>query len=95
MQDLPILDFSRFLFQRGVDVGELAVQLAADAVDGGDDDQRDAGSNQTVFNGGSTGLVLYETRNKILHNTNSMGTLAVELRFGPAGVLSTVTMHVP
>src|SRR6476646_278791 len=55
------------LFQRGVDRGELVVQVGAEAVDHSDDRQRNAGGNQAVFDGGGAGLVLHETRNKVLH----------------------------
>src|SRR3978361_1697787 len=62
-----LLVCNRRLFQRGVDRRELGVQGAAESVDDGDDRQRDAGRNQAVFDGGSAGLVLHETRNQVLH----------------------------
>ena len=63
---LPLARNSR-LFQRAVDRGELAVQVAAEAVDHSDNRKRNAGGNQAVFDGGGTGLVLHKTRNQILH----------------------------
>src|SRR3569832_2643799 len=50
------------LLERGVDRRELAVQVAAKAVDDGDNGKRDAGGDEAVFNGGSAGLVLHLTR---------------------------------
>ena len=44
------------LLQRAVDRGELGVQRGAEAVDDGDDRERDAGGNQAVFDGGGAGL---------------------------------------
>ena len=58
---------NRRLLQRGVDRGELVVQVAAEAVDDGDNGERDASGDQAVFNSSSAGLVLHKTRNKILH----------------------------
>src|SRR5262249_10485993 len=40
------------LLERGVDRGELGVQVGAEAVDDRDDRQRNAGGNQAVFNRG-------------------------------------------
>ena len=57
----------RTLLQRGVDIAELGAQAATDAVDCTDDRERDAGCNQAVFNGGRAGLILHETRDKVLH----------------------------
>src|ERR1700733_8692515 len=62
---LPIRD--RRLFQRGVDRAELGVQVGAEAVDHSDDGERNAGCNEAVFDGGSAGLILHETRNQIFH----------------------------
>src|SRR5689334_12596114 len=67
------------LFQRAADRGELRVQAGAEAVDHSDDRERDAGSDQAVFDGGGARLVLHETRNQVLHKTNSMYTWLVEL----------------
>src|SRR5512141_428154 len=58
---------NRRLLQRGVDRGELGVQVGAEAVDHCDDRERNAGGNQAVFDGGGAGLVLHETRNQVLH----------------------------
>ncbi len=42
---------------------ERRIQLGADGVDGGDDHHRDAGGDQSIFNGRGAGLV-FEERNK-------------------------------
>jgi hypothetical protein len=39
------------LFQRGADRGEIGTELTADALNGDDDRDGDAGGDQTVFNG--------------------------------------------
>ncbi|MGY4346299.1 hypothetical protein ACVWXM_002766 [Bradyrhizobium sp. GM7.3] len=52
------------LLQRAADRGELGVQRGAEIVDDGDDGQRDAGGNQTVFDGGGAGFIFRETRNQ-------------------------------
>src|ERR1700736_2584941 len=57
----------RRLLQRGGDRAEGAGKLGADALDGGDDRERDTGGDQAVFDGGCAGLILDETRNEILH----------------------------
>src|SRR5207302_4526526 len=76
----PLMPYANSrLFQRGVDRVEVGAQLRAEAVDGGNDGQRNAGGNQAVFDGGGAGLVLHETRDKVLHQTNSMYTWLVEL----------------
>src|SRR5262249_53785014 len=62
------------LLQRAVDRGELGVQVAAEAIDDRDDRQRNAGSNQAIFDRGGAGLVLHETGKQVLHNSNSMYT---------------------
>src|SRR5258708_26860694 len=50
------LEFNRpekgSLFQRGADRGEIGAELSADALNGDDDRDGDAGGDQTVFNGG-------------------------------------------
>src|SRR3954471_19459359 len=79
------------LLQRGRDRAEVAGQLGADALNCGDDRNRDAGGNEAVFDGGSAGLVLHKTRNEILHKITPVYTWLIELMFGLAGVLSTVT----
>src|SRR3954451_9335801 len=79
------------LFQRAVDRRELGVQGAAEGVDDGDDGERDAGRDQSVFDGGGAGLILHETRNKVLHRGLHVYTW-LRTQGGLSGVLSTVTM---
>ena len=55
------------LLKRRVDSPELGAQIATDAVDCTDDRERNTGSNQAVFNGGSAGFVVQETRKKFGH----------------------------
>src|SRR5262245_37487090 len=55
------------LAQLGVDAAELRVQGAADAVDDGDDGNRDAGGDEAILDGGRARLVLHEARNEGLH----------------------------
>src|SRR6516164_9254695 len=62
----------RRLLQRGVDRVELGIQVAAEAVDDSDNGERNAGRDEAIFDGGSAGLVLHETRNEILHRCDSM-----------------------
>src|ERR1043166_3942324 len=57
------------LLERVVDRGELAVQVATEAVDDRDDRQRNAGCNQAVFDRGGAGLILHETGKQVLHNS--------------------------
>src|ERR1035437_9880683 len=59
------------LFQRGVDRGELVVQVGTEAVDHSDDRERNAGCNQAVFDGGGAGLVLQETGKELGHGKSS------------------------
>ena len=61
------------LLQRGVDRGELGVQVGAEAVDHSDDREGDAGSNQSIFDGGSASLVLQEADKKLGHKGESPG----------------------
>src|SRR6185503_8772747 len=61
LSDRPVL------LEAGRDRAELGVQRAAEVVDDGDDRERDAGSDQAVFNGGGAGFILHETRNEVLH----------------------------
>src|ERR1700716_1217706 len=68
------------LFQRGVDVAELAFQGGTEAVDHSDNRERNAGCNQAVFDGGGAGLILPETRNQVLHQVTPCVHVAVELR---------------
>src|SRR6516165_7562794 len=55
------------LLERAVDRSELRVQRGAQAVDGGDDRERNAGRDQAVFDRGGARLVLHETSNQVLH----------------------------
>ncbi len=48
------------LLELGRDVIELGVEAGADRVHGGDDHHRNAGGNQSVFDGGGASLVLQE-----------------------------------
>src|SRR5215813_12720139 len=57
------------LLERGVDRGELGVQVGAEAIDDRDDRQRNAGGNEAVFDRGGAGLVLHETGKQVLHNS--------------------------
>ena len=54
------------LFELGRHTGEGGIEFGAQAVDRGDDGDRDAGSDQAVFDGGGAGLVLQE-RNELKH----------------------------
>src|ERR1700688_2395813 len=64
----PLKLVGRFrLLQRGIDRGELGVQVGAEAVDHSDNRERNAGCDQAVFDGGGAGLILHETRNQVLH----------------------------
>jgi hypothetical protein len=53
----------RSLFELGRDARELIVELAAEAIDHGDDRNRNARGNQAIFDRGSPRIVLQE-RNK-------------------------------
>jgi hypothetical protein len=46
------------LLDRGADFGEFRAERAADAVDGGDDHDADAGRNDAIFDGGSTAFIV-------------------------------------
>ena len=48
------------LFQLGRHRGKCGVELGADAVHGGDDDDGNAGGNYGVFDGGGAGFVLHK-----------------------------------
>jgi hypothetical protein len=56
------------IFQQGRDAGEFGVQRAAETVDHGDDGNRDAGGDQTVFDGGGAGFIL-QKRDNLGHET--------------------------
>src|SRR5438445_286902 len=62
----PISDRAELL-QRIVDVRELGVQVGTEAVDHSDDRERNAGCNQSIFDGGGSGFIIQETRNKFGH----------------------------
>src|ERR1700682_3318066 len=62
-----MLSRSPSLLQRGVNRGELGVQGGAEAVDRGNNRNRNAGRDQAVFNGGSARFVIQETRKKFGH----------------------------
>src|SRR6478736_5140992 len=73
LSDRPVL------LEAGRDRTELGVQRAAEVVDDGDDRQRDAGSDQAVFNGGGAGFVLHETRNEVLHRLLPKSTRGLQM----------------
>ena len=56
-----------FLFQRGVDRGELVIQVRTKAIDGRDDRERDTCSDQAVFDRRCTRLIGQEIKKKTLH----------------------------
>ncbi len=60
-------NFNDALLQRVVDRGELVVQVAAEAVDHSDDRERNAGCDQTVFDGGGGGFIVQEVSKKFGH----------------------------
>jgi hypothetical protein len=55
------------LFERSRNGAERGVQLGAEALNDGDDRNRDAGRDETIFDGRGARLVLYKTRNKLFH----------------------------
>jgi|ERR1700722_2944787 len=55
------------LFELRGDAAEARIQLGADAVDGGDDGNRNARCDQAVFNGRRSGLILQEPGEKFRH----------------------------
>ena len=52
---------SRPLFQRGIYRAEFGVERAADAVDGGDNDDTEAHRDQAILNGRRAGFVAQES----------------------------------
>src|SRR5258708_35180625 len=64
------LEFNRpekgSLFQRGADRGEIGAELSADALNGDDDRDGDAGGDQTVFNGGCAPIFCHQSLLKTL-----------------------------
>ena len=67
MTGLFVFQVRQLLLEAGRDRAELRVQRGAEVVDDSDDRQRDAGSDQAVFDGGGAGFILHETRNEVLH----------------------------
>src|SRR5258708_16502866 len=65
---LSSLGGSDELLKRIVDGGVFVVEVGADAVHDRNDGQRNAGSDEAVFNGGGTSLILHETRKKLGHS---------------------------
>src|SRR3974390_2115862 len=65
-RSLPYNVEGRALFERGQHAGEGRVQLRAEALHDGDNRNRDAGSNETILDGGRTGLVLHKLQ-EVLH----------------------------
>jgi hypothetical protein len=61
-------DLASDLFQLRRDAGEGGVELAAEAVHGGDDRNRNAGGDQTIFNRRGARLVLPEPSEKSIHD---------------------------
>src|ERR1700722_13151007 len=57
----------RLVRERAGNAAEGALQVGAEALDDGDDRNRDAGGDETVFDGRGARLVLGETREKGLH----------------------------
>ena len=55
------------LLKRAVDRGEFSVEVDAEAVDDGDDRQRNAGGNQTVLDSGGPAFVIHEAHKKLGH----------------------------
>src|SRR5258708_28935928 len=53
--------------QGGADRVKFGDERGADAVQGGDDGNRNPGGNQAVFNGCGAGFVLQKSQNKQLH----------------------------
>src|SRR5260370_565408 len=77
------------LLQFGRDELEFGIEGGADTVDGNDDHDRNAGGDQTVFDGGGAGFILHETRNEVLHRVKLHVHVLAELTLGLAGVLRT------
>jgi hypothetical protein len=57
--------------------GEGPIQALAEALDDGDDCNRDARGDQAIFNGGRAGFVLQEAREDGLHSGGSLDPNAV------------------
>jgi len=67
------------LLQRGIDRRELGVEVGAKTIDYSNDGERNAGSNQAVFDGGSARFILQETRNKVLHDVTPVDAFTSKL----------------
>ena len=59
---------TRRLFQRRIDGRELGLERRTKAIDHGDNGKGDAGSDETVFDRGSTRLIGPELSNNLLHS---------------------------
>src|SRR6202021_3021008 len=66
-RSLLVAKGKRSLLEGAGNAGERDVQLAAEALNDGDNRNRDAGSDETVFNGRGARLVLRETCKNGLH----------------------------
>ena len=82
----------RRLLQRGVDRGELVVQVGAEAVDDGDNGERNAGRDEAIFDGGSAGLSFTKRAMRFFIGVTPCEHVADRTNCGLAGVLSTVTI---
>ena len=67
----PITATPNSLFQLLRDVVELGVERAADCIDGGDNHDRNAGGDQSILDGGSTGLV-FKKSHDFRHGAHSL-----------------------
>jgi len=66
-QRRPVLASARnLLLERGIDRVEVAAQLAAEAIHGRDNRQRDTGRDQAVLNGGCAGFIGHELCENVL-----------------------------
>src|SRR6516162_7834934 len=77
-RSLPYNVEDKRLFERGLHAGEGRVQLRAEALHDGDDRNRDTGSNETILDGGRTGLVLHKLQEGFhlwLHRVRRVGSL--------------------
>jgi hypothetical protein len=55
------------LFQRGIDRGELVIQVGAKAIDRNNNRNRNARRDQSVFDGSSAGLIVPKLQKVTLH----------------------------
>ena len=62
------------LFQLRRDAAEACIQLGADAVDGSDNHNRDAGGDQAIFDGRRSGLILPKAGKKMRHTIAPYGS---------------------